>query len=162
MRTSLAITLALLFSHSLLAAESEGISFDHKDWEMVCDNAHTCRAAGYGVEENAISVLLTREAGAGKNVSAAVVFSDFDDETATTESVTMSIDSGAKLALKQGEDGQWILTPKQTSSLITALIQSKPVVFYQGTKAQEISSSGVNAVLLKMDEFQGAWARPVR
>lgn len=66
MRTSLAITLALLFSHSLLAAESEGISFDHKDWEMVCDNAHTCRAAGYGVEENAISVLLTRRREPGK------------------------------------------------------------------------------------------------
>lgn len=121
---------------------------------MTCDNTRTCRAAGYGVEEGEISVLLTREAGAGKGVSAVVTFGTFDEQPASAERVTM-IDNKVMFTLTPGKEGEWLMTPEQTSSLIARLIQSKPVVFHQGSKARELSSSGVNAVLLKMDEYQG-------
>ena len=36
---------------SLPALAKTGVSFSHKDWEVVCDNTLTCRAAGYSAEE---------------------------------------------------------------------------------------------------------------
>ncbi|WP_347253539.1 DUF1176 domain-containing protein [Leminorella grimontii] len=155
MRTLLALTLTLLFTPFLFAAQPEGMSFSHKDWEMTCDNTRTCRAAGYGVEEGEVSVLLTREAGAGKEVSAVVTFGTFDEQPVSAESVTMVIYNKPKFTLTPGKEGEWLLTPKQVPELIEALIQSYRIVFYQGSKARELSSSGVNAVLLKMDEYQG-------
>ncbi|VTP62305.1 Protein of uncharacterised function (DUF1176) [Serratia rubidaea] len=35
----------MILSAPALAANS-GVSFSHKDWEVVCDNTLTCRAAG--------------------------------------------------------------------------------------------------------------------
>lgn len=53
----------IAYSASVTAAES-GVSFEHKDWEVACDNTLTCRVAGYASEEGkGGSVLLTRKAG---------------------------------------------------------------------------------------------------
>ena len=46
-----------------LAFDDNGSYFEHKDWEIACDNTGTCRAAGYqaGYEAQAISLLLVRD-----------------------------------------------------------------------------------------------------
>lgn len=54
----------ILSCAALLASES----FSHKDWQVVCDNTHTCRMAGYTeqtLDNNyfPISILLERKAG---------------------------------------------------------------------------------------------------
>lgn len=41
------LALAIL---SLPALAETGVSFSHKDWEVVCDNTLTCRTAGYSAE----------------------------------------------------------------------------------------------------------------
>ncbi|WP_410488919.1 DUF1176 domain-containing protein [Aeromonas hydrophila] len=45
---------------SALGSSTEGLSFQHKDWELACDNTRTCRAAGYSAESGGLSVLLTQ------------------------------------------------------------------------------------------------------
>ncbi len=70
---SLAVLMLITLGHSVQAID--GISFIHKDWEIVCDNTGTCRAAGYqqDSETNLVSVLLTREAGDNSFVHAGVM-----------------------------------------------------------------------------------------
>ncbi|THA10888.1 DUF1176 domain-containing protein [Rodentibacter pneumotropicus] len=45
----------------------EGIRFQHKDWELACDNIGTCRMAGYGSSEGEesfpVSLYIERKAG---------------------------------------------------------------------------------------------------
>ncbi|RYE66259.1 MAG: DUF1176 domain-containing protein, partial [Oxalobacteraceae bacterium] len=51
--------------HAVAADTLPQVRFEHKDWEIACDNTRTCRAAGYQTEDvvpNA-SILLTRHAG---------------------------------------------------------------------------------------------------
>jgi len=63
------LILAAAFGTMLIQIAAAGdllnVRFQHKDWEIVCDNARTCRAAGYTAEaaEPGASVLLTRRAG---------------------------------------------------------------------------------------------------
>ena len=65
---------------SLPALAKTGVSFSHKDWEVVCDNTLTCRAAGYSAEEGSGgSVLLTRQAGAGTAVSGELMLAEVTD-----------------------------------------------------------------------------------
>ena len=71
------LALAIL---SLPALAETGVSFSHKDWEVVCDNTLTCRAAGYSAEEGSGgSVLLTRQAGAGTAVSGELMLAEVTD-----------------------------------------------------------------------------------
>lgn len=67
----LSLALITLLSAGTAAATDtgtavEGLSFQHDDWEVACDNTRTCRAAGYqsddGGEALPVSVLLTRAA----------------------------------------------------------------------------------------------------
>src|SRR5262252_361888 len=62
------------------AAAGESVRFEHKDWELSCDNTRTCRAAGYQHDENApaVSVLLTRSAGPGQAVTGKVALGSYD------------------------------------------------------------------------------------
>ncbi|MFM5113577.1 DUF1176 domain-containing protein [Aeromonas hydrophila] len=61
---------------SALGSSIEGLSFQHKDWELACDNTRTCRAAGYSAESGGLSVLLTREAGAKGTLHAELAITD--------------------------------------------------------------------------------------
>lgn len=59
-----------------------GISFDHDDWTIACDDTRTCRAAGYQADEGEhlpVSVLLTRKAGARQTVTAELTLGQYDE-----------------------------------------------------------------------------------
>ena len=63
-----------------------GIYFQHHDWVVACDNTRTCRAAGYQADDYdaevsppPVSLLLTREAGAGQPVSAQLTVDPGED-----------------------------------------------------------------------------------
>ncbi|MFX9065572.1 DUF1176 domain-containing protein, partial [Acinetobacter baumannii] len=72
------------FSSIVSAAQkpTSGLSFDHKDWQLACDNTRTCRAAGYSVDgdEMPVSILLTRKAGPGQAVTGEVMIGNLDNE----------------------------------------------------------------------------------
>ena len=66
----------------LHAAGLPQLSFQHHDWELVCDNTRTCRAAGYHAEDGRhppLSVLLERRSGPGEAFVGRLRLGEADD-----------------------------------------------------------------------------------
>lgn len=137
-------------------AEPNGISFDHKDWEVVCDNTLTCRAAGYSAEEEASgSVLITRKAGPNTPVTVDVVLAEMDsDETTAQAKLTLWVDEASLGDVAVEDNDTWRLSDEQATRLIGAVQGSGKVEFKGGAKPFVLSGDGAYAVLLKMDDVQ--------
>lgn len=152
-------TLLALAAAPSFAAKPPGTEFSHYDWELVCDNTLTCRAAGYQADdvEPAVSVLLERAAGAGKPVAAQVRLGTYDDTAPTPGhgAVTMKIDGRPLGQVKLDKELTGTLTAAQTQALVAAVAGSGRVEWTDGGNAWRLSGKGASAVLLKMDEFQG-------
>lgn len=163
MNSSIRAVLIAVASLSFPAlAEPNGISFDHKDWEVVCDNTLTCRAAGYSAEEEASgSVLITRKAGPNTPVTVDVVLAEMDmDETAAQATLTLWIDGKSLGELTREDNDTWRLSDEQAQSMIAAIKGSGNVEFKGGAKPFVLSGDGAYAVLLKFDDVQGRVGTP--
>lgn len=150
----------LLLLPAIAQAEAPtGLHFTHNDWEIACDNTRTCRAAGYQHDdgEAPVSVLLVREAGAGKAVTGKVMLGSYgDDAVVPTSDLQLRIGNKdlGKVALAKGEV-QGDLSAAQVEALLAALRRDGAIVFVAGSARWALSDQGASAVLLKMDEFQG-------
>jgi hypothetical protein len=155
---------ALMLPLAAVAAEKSGLSFQHNDWQLVCDNTRTCRAAGYQHEEGEevmpMSVLLTRKAGPREPVTAELQLGTASDNALD------KLPPPVRLTLRiNGRSlGQVVLDAKtaiaplpadQTAALLAALPRSGRIEWRAGDSAWRLSDKGAAAVLLKMDEFQG-------
>jgi Protein of unknown function (DUF1176) len=138
------------------AYSASGLSFEHKDWQLVCDNTGTCRAAGYqsieksGASEPA-SMLLTRAAGPLARVRIQVKLAT-EGKAKPGDMVSMQLgDRGfAKLPLMR----DWASV--QVQAMLPSLLAAEEAEFtYNRAQRWTISLQGLKAVLLKMDEFQG-------
>jgi hypothetical protein len=140
------------------AADLSPVRFNHKDWEIACDNTRTCRAAGYQVDEapSGASVLLTRAAGPNAPVQAEVQFAPADEVPAR---VQMQIDDGP-LGEVRIENAGGRLNETQTAALLSAVLKNSKISWSAKARAWKISTAGANAVLLKMDELQGRVGTP--
>jgi hypothetical protein len=66
------LTLLLL---NLIFLDAKPLSFQHHDWQVVCDNTNSCRIAGYSSDEsegNRVSLLFTRKAGKNEPIKGEV------------------------------------------------------------------------------------------
>ncbi len=145
------------------ADDLPGLAFSHHDWELVCDNTRTCRAAGYQAEGEspAVSVLLTRAAGPGAAVQGELMLGQYDeaDQAALPrEGVALRLqiddrDLGEVPLNAERSGGR--LAPAQVSALLAALPGSSRIEFRAGETRWRLSDRGASAVLLKFDEFQG-------
>lgn len=167
--TALAVVLALVLAFVALAASAQaperGLSFAHKDWELVCDNTRTCRAAGYHAEGDddmaGVSVLLTRKAGPREPVTGELLLASYGDDTQAAKlpkgaRLGMFVDGRAVGTVVWADDsGGLALSPAQTQALLQALVGTGRVVWKAGKAQWALSNAGATAVLLKMDEFQG-------
>ena len=156
-----ALVLATVLS-ATAQAEQNGVSFDHKDWEVVCDNTLTCRAAGYSAEEEASgSVLITRKAGPDTPFTVDVVLAEMDSDEATEQApLTMWIDDKSQGALATEDSDTWRLSDAQAKSMIDAVKGNGKVEFKGGAKPFLLSDDGAYAVLLKFDDVQGRVGTP--
>ncbi|CAI3929186.1 Invasion protein IalB [Commensalibacter communis] len=143
-------------------------SFEYKDWQIVCDNTRTCRAAGYSAEEasNRVSILLTRKAGVGQDVSVKVKFSDISDDGSTINEphiITLNINNhsyGVIGKVISTEDRAHSLNKTQTDALTKALKGTSTITFIGEGKEWVLSGNGAAATLLKMDDIQGRVGTP--
>ena len=154
----------LLFSHAR-AAESTlpQVKFEHKDWEIACDNTRTCRAAGYQTEDAgpSASVLLTRAAGPNQAVTAEVELAQSEDDSKVPDTLQMFIDKRPIGTVRLDKENRLgTLSAAQTAGLLAALTRNGLVEWRAGKASWSISNMGANAVLLKMDEFQGRLGTP--
>ncbi|MEQ9887477.1 DUF1176 domain-containing protein [Pectobacterium zantedeschiae] len=139
-------------------------TFFHKDWEIVCDNTLTCRAAGYSPEEKSmgevteaqdVSLLITRHAGQNTPITAEVTLAEVHEGVPKGTKLTLTVDGVDKGALTSTEDNLWQLNETQIAAVLQALKGSGKVAFLHDGMVSELSGSGAYAVLLKMDEKQG-------
>lgn len=151
--------LALGLPGTCAAAAAEGEYFTHNDWEIACDNTRTCRAAGYQPyeDENAVSVLLTRRAGADEAVAGQLMLGGYEDSDSPT-SVSLHIDERdlGRIAIAT-EDASGTLSAAQVQALLAVLPRSATIVARSSddSRTWTLSDHGAAAVLLKMDELQG-------
>lgn len=163
-RSSLFLRIALLLpALGAQAADLPGLSFSHNDWEVVCDNTRTCRAAGYQSDDDklAVSVLLTRKAGPRQPVTGELMIGTYDDEEALSKlppvlQLSMRINGRAlgKVELHKDEAAAK-LSSEQVAALLAALPHKSSIEWAAGENRWRLSDKGAAAVLLKMDEFQG-------
>jgi hypothetical protein len=161
MPTSRQLIYALLLTSTCAGAaprtDLPSISFSHKDWELVCDNTRTCRAAGYhpeGDEPNA-TILLTRPAGPNQPITIQLQLAD-DERHPLPAQVTMTVAQrpvGTVRLDPKSDTGT--LNQAQVQALLPALLKDELVAWSANGTTWTISTAGANAVLLKMDEFQG-------
>jgi len=134
-------------------------SFSHNDWDVVCDNTHTCRAVGYHCEDcaggtadfspQAVSVLLTRKAGPNTPFTAQLTVQN------TATELSFTINGGVLAELQLDDDLQATLPPPAASALVRALTGSTTIAFEHNGVFHRLSDSGSTAALLFMDEYQG-------
>jgi hypothetical protein len=133
------------------------ITFSHKNWELVCDNTRTCRAAGYNEEDDGpnATILLTRAAGPHQPIKVELQLAANERHTAPDQ-LAMSID-GRAVGIVRIEPTSSTLTPTdaQMRALLPALLKDGRIAWTGQGTTWTISTAGANAVLLKMDEFQG-------
>lgn len=152
------------FAH---ADTAEGLHFSHEDWEVACDNTRTCRAAGYQADsdELAISVLLTRAAGANQSVAGQVMLGNYGEEATKglPEKFDLTLRINDKTASNIKIDMNFAvaeLNPKQVDALLAALVRTSKIEFVYQDRLWRLSGKGAAAVLLKMDDFQGRVGTP--
>ncbi len=157
-----ALSMALAAPMALPAHATEA-AFQHQDWELVCDNTRTCRVAGYQRDDAdlPVSVLLTRQAGAGTAIVGRVTLGDGWQESMLDAlpaqfRVALWIDGknhGERTMTKNALAAD--LSAAQVAALLKVLARDSRIEFRAGKIVWELSDSGAAAVLLKMDEFQG-------
>ncbi|WP_213134685.1 DUF1176 domain-containing protein [Citrobacter sp. FP75] len=154
MRLLHCVLLAGIFSAPLFAKPLTGFNFAHKDWEVACDNTGTCRAAGYGVNAGEISVLLTRQAGPVQRVKGEVTFAQVENDIPVNASVNLFIDNRDRgKPIAQGND-RFRFDDAQVTALLQALVRDQKIEISLNGQRKTLSSAGVNAVFLKIDEYQ--------
>ncbi|RTQ31788.1 DUF1176 domain-containing protein [Variovorax gossypii] len=141
------------------AAGKDGVSFSHNDWELACDNTRTCRAAGYQSEgadiTEPVSMLITRKAGPGTSIEIEL---QTGGEKATKGPVRFKVGKAALSGLK---DSSTSLDQDQVRAVLPELLKNDDATLMdRGGQKWVLSLSGLNAVLLKMDEVQGRVGTP--
>lgn len=146
------ILLSLCLVGSPAFAESlKGIEFYKGNWDLVCDNTGTCRAAGYGEVEYPAAILLTREAGKEASVSGKLVL---DSELSVTRPVSLFLNGTSLGTVHLNSDGKGELSSAQLNALLKN-VQSNNIIQVKYQQHEwRISDLGMTAVLLKMDDFQ--------
>ena len=148
----------------------DGWGFVKDDWQLVCDNTLTCRAAGYAdeslVSEEILSasILLTIVAGE-KLPSAEVILSseDYDEQeklvsdqlSKNTDKVDLLLNDKSYGMVQFSSDGRGQLSRAQIQQLLKLANQNTKIQFTSGIYKWQVSDKGLAAILLKLDEVQG-------
>ncbi|TCP91185.1 uncharacterized protein DUF1176 [Cricetibacter osteomyelitidis] len=174
------ILTVLLISMTTPLYAIPSINFEHKDWQLVCDNTGTCRAVGYGASEEYFTIMIEREAGEQSEpkvyIKTALMDIDWFD---SLKSKSRSLPDTAELWLNGQKIGKFTnsganatsvgdftlwqgvaLTAEQSKAIISSLKGKTDLRYRLGNFNWAISDAGSTAVLLKMDEFQKRVGKP--
>ncbi len=157
MRIGVYFLCLLLWAGAALARSGTEPGFVSEDWELVCDNTRTCRAAGYQPDEAelSVSVLLTRAAGPQQAVSGQLRLGQARDNETLPNRVRLELNSRLIGYTVLSREGIGRISPRQLAALLSALRRHSQIAFVAGPRRWSLSARGAAAVLLKMDESQG-------
>ena len=184
MKLVIALMTFSLFSLPAVASDAygdpfEGWGFVKDDWQVVCDNTLTCRAAGYaeeGVGSGPVSILMVVEPKkALPKVYVDFIYSDdefyqssSDDSSNTvigTESshteLWLNDKNYGAINSRSDDDSRHMLDENQTKQLLRHARLNTKIEVRVGSDRWTISDKGMGAVLLKLDEVQGRVGTPI-
>ena len=157
------LPLASLPAYAAYGTPFEGWGFVQDDWQVVCDNTLTCRAAGYADEsmfDTPASILLTVIPKKALPIAQIQFLSETSDKT--YHSVDLWLNGKNQGMLQPDADGSaYDLTAKQTQHLINHARQNTRIEIRVGSDRWTISDKGMSAVLFKLDEVQGRVGTPI-
>ena len=157
------LPLTSISAHAAYGTPFEGWGFVQDDWQVVCDNTLTCRAAGYADEsmfDTPASILLTVIPKKALPIAQIQFLSETSDKT--YHSVELWLNGKNQGMLQPDADGSaYDLTAKQTQQLLSHSRQNTKIEIRAGGKNWSISDKGMSAVLLKLDEVQGRVGTPI-
>ena len=151
------LPLTSISAHAAYGTPFEGWGFVQDDWQVVCDNTLTCRAAGYADEsmfDTPASILLTVIPKKALPIAQIQFLSETSDKI--YHSVELWLNGKNQGMLQPDADGSvYDLTTKQTQQLLSHSRQNTRIEIRVGSDRWTISDKGMSAVLLKLDEVQG-------
>lgn len=158
--------LSAIMTMPVLAAEGYGKPFEDwgyskDDWQLVCDNTLTCRAAGYSSEDNfdrPATILITS---VPQQMIPKVEVQFLPPlKSADKQDIELWLNDKFYGQLSVSSDGDvYQLNQKQTQALLKQASQNTKIeivaVSKVGSTRWQVSDKGMSAVLLKLDEVQG-------
>ena len=167
------LPLTSISAHAAYGTPFEGWGFVQDDWQLVCDNTLTCRAAGYsedGIASGGASILLTIIPKQSA-IKAQLMLQNVDGvETSPANAWLANHGSRVSLYLNNKNYGvveldsealSGALSTNQTQQLLAQARQNTKIEFRSGQYRWYVSDSGLAAVLLKLDEIQGRVGTPL-
>ena len=147
---------ALALLASATGAQAQ-LAWAHGDWQLVCDNTRTCRAAGYTAESTPLrsSVLIERAAGPGTPLSLSWKV-EVGESSAEEIRPPVQLKAGA-LSIKASQP---TLSNDDSAKLVAAMLNAPHLGFEKAGSRWRLPLSGLKAVMLKMDEAQGRLDTP--
>jgi hypothetical protein len=152
----------LVFAALAWPVAAHAQSLESKDWQVVCDNTRTCRAAGYSAEgsDNPVSVLFARASGPGMPVFGELQLGTLDVHGARPASVGLVISGKAAGTIRLDRNNHAELAAPVTAALLKALVAGNGVSFAAGKATWRLSGDGAVDVLQKMDDVQARAGSP--
>ena len=158
--------LSAIMTTPVLAAEGYGKPFEDwgyskDDWQLVCDNTLTCRAAGYSSEDNfdrPATILITA---VPQQMTPKVEVQFLPPlKSADKQDIELWLNDKFYGQLSVSSDGDvYQLNQKQTQALLKQASQNTKIeivaVSKVGSTRWQVSDKGMSAVLLKLDDVQG-------
>ena len=138
-------------------------SLEVKDWQVVCDNTRTCRAAGYSVEGSTspVSVLLTRASGPGGPMLGELQLGTMADGPGT-HPASVALVGGGKAAgtIRLGANNHAVLAWPVLTAILKTLVGGGDLAFTAAKTTWRVSGAGAVEALQQMDDVQGRTGRP--
>ena len=152
----------LLFATLAAPAAAGAQSLESKDWQVVCDNARTCRAAGYSVEGSAdpVSLFVGRAAGAGQPVVAELQLGTLGARAAHPASVALVGGGKGAAAIRIDRNNHAELAPAVVAAILKTLAAGGDVSFAAGKTTWRVSGNGAVEALQQIDDAQGRTGKP--
>jgi hypothetical protein len=143
-------------------AATSAQSAESKDWQLVCDNARACRAAGYSAEGSGapVSVLFSRAAGARMPVFGELQLGTLEARSVHPASVVLVIAGKPAGTIRVDRNNHADLAPAAAAPLLKAVVAGNGVSFTAGKASWRLSGDGAADVLQRMDEIQGRTGTP--
>lgn len=167
----LALASTVTYADDAYGDPFEGEGFVSADWQLVCDNTLTCRAAGYsedGIASGAASILLTVTPKQSA-VKTQLMLQNVDEDSPANAWLAQH---GSRVVMYLNDKNygvveldsgslSGVLSANQTQQLLAQAKQNTKIEFRSGQYRWHVSDSGLASVLLKLDESQGRVGTPL-
>ncbi|MGO2213407.1 DUF1176 domain-containing protein [Psychrobacter alimentarius] len=158
------LPLTSISAHAAYGTPYEGWGFVQDDWQVVCDNTLTCRAAGYADEsqlDTPASILLTVLPKLALPTARVQFTLESSEDSFDHAELWLNGKNYGTLQPAAKDSLIYDLSAKQTQALINHARVATKIEIRADDKQWYISDKGMSAVLLKLDDVQGRVGTPI-